>query len=159
MWFWKRKSRQEEVSSPTFKIAIEPDDYHARHVGRTPDGKQFFLTTPFAPALSGEPGCEYIALYIFSSKGVFEEARIDSLGPRTTMDRAAREGILQKRLSEMDGAPARIEIVPFSHLYDGREFGLIYRAAEDEDDLPAVEAQPGNYMAFFEPWKSGEYDT
>jgi hypothetical protein len=23
----------------------------------------------------------------------------------------------------------------------------------------AVEVQPGNYMAFFEPWDSGDYDT
>ena len=23
----------------------------------------------------------------------------------------------------------------------------------------AVEMMPGNYMAFFEPWDSGEYDT
>jgi len=23
----------------------------------------------------------------------------------------------------------------------------------------AVELQPGNYMAFFEPWDSGDYDT
>ncbi len=23
----------------------------------------------------------------------------------------------------------------------------------------AVELQPGNYMAFFEPWESGDYDT
>ena len=28
-------------------IAIDHDDYHAEHVGRLPDGRQFFLTTPF----------------------------------------------------------------------------------------------------------------
>jgi hypothetical protein len=30
---------------------------------------------------------------------------------------------------------------------------------EDEDDEWAVEMQPGNYMAFYEPWDSGDYDT
>src|SRR5688500_7198055 len=28
-------------------VAINHDDHHARHVGRTEDGRQFFLTTPF----------------------------------------------------------------------------------------------------------------
>jgi hypothetical protein len=36
---------------------------------------------------------------------------------------------------------------------------LIVREPEDEDDVFAVELLPGNYMAFFEPWDSGEYDT
>lgn len=159
IWFRKKKLRQETASSPTFKIAIEPDDYHAQHVGHTSDGRLFFLTTPFAPATSEESGCEYVALYIFSSEGILEKARIDSFGPRATMDKSAREALLQKRLQEIDGTTARIEIAPFSHLHEGKEFGLVYREAEDEDDLPAVEVQPGNYMAFFEPWESGEYDT
>jgi hypothetical protein len=28
-----------------------------------------------------------------------------------------------------------------------------------QEDCCAVEVQPGNYMAFFEPWDSGDYDT
>jgi hypothetical protein len=40
-------------------IAINPDDYHARHVGRTADGRQFFLTTPFEPAIGGRVGREF----------------------------------------------------------------------------------------------------
>ena len=38
-------------------------------------------------------------------------------------------------------------------------FGLVARPPEDDDDVWAVELQPGRYMAFFEPWDSGEYDT
>jgi hypothetical protein len=33
------------------------------------------------------------------------------------------------------------------------------RDCDDPDDMLAVEAQPGNYMAFFAPWDSGVYDT
>ena len=29
------------------------DDYHARHIGTLADGRQFFLTTPFVPAIGG----------------------------------------------------------------------------------------------------------
>jgi hypothetical protein len=36
---------------------------------------------------------------------------------------------------------------------------LVPREPEDEDDPCVVEVQPGNYMAFFEPWDSGDYDT
>ena len=32
------------------KIAINHDDYHAEHIGRTKLGHQFFLTAPFVPA-------------------------------------------------------------------------------------------------------------
>ena len=39
------------------------------------------------------------------------------------------------------------------------DIGLIVREPEDENDSWAVELLPGNYMAFFEPWDSGEYDT
>ena len=47
------------MSAPE-KIAIAHDDYHAEHVGRTRDGRQFFVTTPFVPH-----GREFIAVYLF----------------------------------------------------------------------------------------------
>jgi hypothetical protein len=53
----------------------------------------------------------------------------------------------------------RIEVAPFSIDRFGIKFGLILREPEDEDDVWAVELLPGNYMAFFEPWDSGDYDT
>jgi hypothetical protein len=34
------------------------------HVGRTVDGRQVFLTTPFVPAVGGIPGREFIALFL-----------------------------------------------------------------------------------------------
>ncbi|GAA0255521.1 hypothetical protein GCM10010492_65480 [Saccharothrix mutabilis subsp. mutabilis] len=41
----------------------------------------------------------------------------------------------------------------------GTTFGLIARPGDEEDDSWWVELHPGNYMAFSEPWDSGEYDT
>jgi hypothetical protein len=62
-----------EATAPE-RIAIEPDDFQARHVGHTADGRQFFLTTPFEPG-----GREFVALYLFGADGSFAEARIDAL--------------------------------------------------------------------------------
>jgi hypothetical protein len=34
------------AKGPAKLIALDPDDFYARHVGWTADGRQFFLTTP-----------------------------------------------------------------------------------------------------------------
>lgn len=141
-------------------IALEHDDYHAEHVGHTADGRQFILTTPFNPTRENDPGCEFVALYLFDQKGGLIEAKIDSLGPRDLMDDTARRALYNARLAELGKvAFRRVEIQPFEILRFETAFGLIARAPEEEDDVWAVEMQPGNYMAFFEPWDSGIYDT
>ncbi|MFL6658967.1 MAG: hypothetical protein ACJ8GW_12895 [Massilia sp.] len=148
------------VSKPPSLIAIDHDDYHAEHIGRTSDGRQFFLTLPFEPAGSGSAGCEFVALYLFDEHGLLIEAKIDSLGPRATMDKNARQALYAQRLRELGEISfQRIEIAPFSVERFGTTFGLVLREPEEVDDPWAVEAQPGNYMAFFEPWGSGDYDT
>ena len=52
-------------------IAINHDDYSARHVGRLPDGRQFFLTRPFEPPMGGRAGNEFVALFLFVLTAVF----------------------------------------------------------------------------------------
>ena len=167
MWFWK--NRRSDSGAPTggsgppgeaLKIAIDNDRHHARFVGFSGDGNQFFLTTPFQPSSASSAGSEYLALYTFSPSGEFLRAQIDDLGPRDTLNLQKRGELIEARLASLGNWKAqRIVVEPFSNLHDGVEFGLVLRPLEDEDDIPAVEAQPGNYMAFFEPWDSGEYDT
>ncbi|GII20865.1 hypothetical protein Pme01_04620 [Planosporangium mesophilum] len=143
------------------RIAIQHDDYHAEHVGHTTDGHQFFLTTPFEPGThGGDDGQEFVALYLFDAAGRFLEARIDAFGNRANMDRAARRAVYETRLKELgDVTFDRIEVEPFAVDQFGTTFGLIAREPEDDDEAWWVELQPGNYMAFTEPWDSGEYDT
>lgn len=147
------------------RIAIEHDDYHAEHIGQTTNGKQFFLTTPFVPSSTGSGGGgggggEYIALYLFDTAGNLLEARIDELGQRATMDRAERRRLYEARLLELGEVTyQRINVVPFALERFGTTFGLVVRPPDDDEDVWAVEMQPGNYMAFFEPWDSGIYDT
>jgi hypothetical protein len=143
-------------------IAIEHDDYHAKHVGWIGNlgDRQFILTTPFEPAIGGKPGAEFIALYIFNTDGKLLEAKIDELGPRATLDKEKARKLNEQRLKELgDVHFGRVFVAPFSVKRFGTEFGLVVREPEEVDDVWAVEMQPGNYMAFFEPWDSGEYDT
>lgn len=144
---------------PPARIDIEHDDYHAKYVGNTVDGKQFFLTTPFEPAING-PGAEFIALYLFDGEGNLLEARIDELGPRASLDKQHAAKLFEQRLAELGSVQyGRIRVAPFSVSRFGSEFGLVPQAPEEDEDVWAVEAHPGNYMAFFEPWDSGDYDT
>ncbi len=141
-------------------IAIDHDDYHAEHIGKTSYGYQFFLTTPFEPAIGEKKGSEYVALYIFDSSGKLIDTKINNFGARGTFDDNDRRELYLKRLEELgDVTFCRIEVEPFSVERFGINFGLIPREPEDEEDIWAVELMPGNYMAFFEPWDSGEYDT
>lgn len=133
-------------------IAIDHDDYHAEHVGKTRDGRQFFLTTPFVP------GHEFVALYLFDKEGKFLEAHIDDFGPRSSMDDEQRAATYAKRLSELGEVSfERIEISPFSIEEFGVTFGLLPDL--DDEDVVSMIVEPGNYMAFYEPWDSGDYDT
>ncbi|WP_395742009.1 hypothetical protein [Prosthecobacter sp.] len=141
-------------------IAINHDDYHAMHIGRLPDGRQFFLTSPFVPAYGGTAGREFVALFLFDHRGVFLEARIDDLGTRAGLIPEQARSIYEQRLADLGEVKfCRIEVQPFELTRFGTVFGLVPRVPEGEDDVWAVELQPGNFMAFFEPWDSGEYDT
>mgnify|MGYP001295596833 FL=1 len=147
-------------NNPPKLIAIDHDDYHAEFIGKAADGRQFFLTTPFEPAIGGKAGEEFVALYLFDKKGVLVETKIETFGPRDSMDENARQEFHKKLLSEIGPVKyQRIKVAPFSVEKFGTTFGLVPRTHEDDEDEWAIEAQPGNYMAFFEPWDSGEYDT
>ncbi|OJW18968.1 MAG: hypothetical protein BGO49_18190 [Planctomycetales bacterium 71-10] len=147
---------------PPERIAIDPDEHAARHVGRAADGRRFFLTNPFEPAsrVGALDGGEFVALYLFDAHGSLVEARIDALGPRATLDEDAAKALVRRRLEELGEVSfERIEVAPFAVERFGTTFGLIPRGPADEDDEWVVEAQPGNSMAFYEPWDSGDYDT
>ena len=145
-------------SAPPTLIAIDHDDHYAEHVGSTADGRQFFVTTPFVPALRDDPGREFLAVYLFDREGKLLEARIDDLGTRKELDRDHARSLLAQRLGELGPLEyGRIEVRPVECF--GTTFGLVVRPPADVQDDWWAELQPGNYMAFHEPWDSGEYDT
>ena len=144
------------------RIRIKPDDYEANNIGKIGDGRQFFLTCPFVPGNSKSAGAEYVACYIFDAAGELISAQIDALGVRGTGTAEKRVLIVEKRLKALGKTRRQaIKVVPFSINKYGTEFGLIARPPEDPSDAEDhwwVEAQPGNYMAFYPPW-DGDYDT
>jgi len=143
-------------------VALDPDDYAAQYLGRTKDGRQFFLTTPFVPAST--PGCEagreFLALYVFDRSGVLLSATIDDLGPRATLDEkacCARRDELLASLGEF--VSRRIRVAPSRVERFGVQFGFIPQPPEGSVDQWCVTVEPGDYMCFWPPWNSGEYDT
>jgi hypothetical protein len=146
---------QDQILPETFPI-IQDDD-HAKFMGWLKDGRQFFLTTPFVPEINDNLGCEFVALFYFDNAGQLLEAKIDSLGPRVTMDHEKRKESFQMRLNEiMDGDFTDIEIAPFEIEQFGTRFGFI--PSPLDDGSWTIEFHPGNFMAFFAPW-DGEYYT
>ena len=135
-------------------VAIEPDDYSARYVGRTRDGRQFFLTTPFVAAHpdGAHPGREFLALYLFDEAGALLSATIDDLGPRASLDepaRCARRDELLASLGEV--ATERIKVAPFRVERFGVEFGLIPEPPNEDIEDWCVTAEPGDSMCFWPP--------
>jgi hypothetical protein len=145
-------------SAPTL-VAINHDEYHASLIGKTQDGRQFFITTPFVAASGDQAGSEFLAVFLFEENGSFLEAHIDDLGPRAKLDHKAREALRDQRLAELGRVRfGRIVVAPFSVQQGGVEFGLLARQSET-DGMWWVELHPGNFMAFYAPWDSGDYDT
>ncbi len=143
-------------------VALDHDEYSAKYVGRTADGRQFFLTTPFVPArgADGIDGREFLALYLFDEAGRLVDASIDDLGCRADMDESARVERRDELLASLgDLIAGRIMVAPFKIERFGVEFGFIPQPPEEPDEDWSVIVEPGNYMCFWPPWTTGDYDT
>ena len=148
------------AKGPPKTVAVNHDDYHAEYVGRTKDGAQFFLTTPFVPGVADQPGREFIALYLFDKAGQLQSATIDDLGPRATMDLGARMARRDELLASLgEVSYQRIKVAPFRIERFGVEFGFIPQPPEEPGEDWSVIVMPGDVMCFWPPWSSGDYDT
>jgi len=150
------------AKGPPKTVALDHDDYAAEFVGVTGDGRQFFLTTPFVPAsaVGTDTGREFLALYLFDTAGALLTATIDDLGPRSQMDKAARIARRDELLASLGKCKyCRIKVAPFKVEHFGVEFGFIPQPPEEEGEDWSVIVEPGNYMCFWPPWTSGDYDT
>ncbi|WP_410631253.1 hypothetical protein [Amycolatopsis sp. cmx-4-83] len=124
-----RRCQVETITAIDFPIAIDHDSYLAEHVGRTADGRQFFMTMPFMPAAKGQ-GNEFVALFLSDRSGQLLEAGIDEFGPRAQLDRDRRQSRYNARMRELGQVTfTRIEAAPFAVERFGTTFGLIPRRA------------------------------
>jgi hypothetical protein len=148
------------AKGPPKTVTINHDEYHAEFVGRTSDSRQFFLTIPFVPSIGRAPGREFIALYVFDKAGRLQSATIDDLGPRAKMDKAARLLRRDALLASLGKVRyQRIKVAPFRVEMFGVEFGFIAQPPEEPGQDWRVIVEPGNFMCFWPPWTSGDYDT
>jgi|SRR5579884_4570555 len=149
------------IKGPPSTVALDPDNNAAAFVGHTADGRQFFLTMPFVPGMVGrEPGREFIALYLFDPAGRMLTAIIEDLGSTDSVVEPARLARRNELLASLgDVWYGRIEVTPFTIERFGTQFGFIPQAPDDPDDDWCVIAQPGDYMCFWPPWNTGDYDT
>jgi hypothetical protein len=148
------------AKGPPKTVALANDDYSAKYVGWTADGRQFFLTNPFVPAIGGNPGREFLALYLFDQGGLLLDAQIEDLGTRANLDASAaraRQAALLESLGPVKFC--KIKVAPFKVERFGVEFGFIPQPPEEPDEDWSVIVEPGNYMCFWPPWISGDYDT
>jgi len=148
------------AKGPPKTVALGHDDHSARYVGRTADGRQFFLTNPFVPAIGGIPGREFLALYLFDKDGALVDAQIEDLGARAHLDEDAARARQAALLESLGTVKYRkIKVAPFKVERFGVEFGFIPQPPEEAGDYWSVIVEPGNYMCFCPPWTSGDYDT
>jgi hypothetical protein len=148
------------AKGPPKSVALANDDYSAKYVGRTADGRQFFLTNSFVPAIGGDLGREFLALYLFDKNGALVDAQIEDLGARAHLDEdaaRARQAALLESLGTVQYR--KIKVAPFKVERFGVEFGFIPQPPEEAGDDWSVIVEPGNYMCFCPPWTSGDYDT
>ncbi len=159
----RRQCSEEDVlGPPPKKIRINHDDYYASLVGRTRDGRQFFITQPFIPYLQ-----DFVARYLFDQAGTCIDVKVHDLGVRATgeppgnalLNNDKAEQIQRTFLLELGETElCDIEVIPFSHIEYGTTFGLIIDPPVEPDGKWSVVAEPGNYMAFYPPW-DGDYYT
>lgn len=148
------------AKGPPKSVTLAHDDYAARFVGWTADGRQFFLTHPFVPAIGGNPGREFLALYLFDRGGELVDKRIEDLGTRAGLDEDAARARRAAMLDSLGPVKfGKIEVAPFRVEAFGVEFGFIPQPPEEVGDDWSVIVEPGNYMCFWPPWTSGDYDT
>lgn len=133
-------------------VLIEHDDYHAKYLGRTASGLQFFFPPIFVPG-----GHEYTVLFLFNEAGELVESKMEDHGLRETFNVEYARGLRSEWLREIGPVEFQdIQVKPFAVELGGEIMGMIPLKF---DDYWVVEVLPGNVMAFVQPWDSGLYDT
>ncbi len=142
------------------KVRLITDNYHLEGLGQLNNGTFFLVKSQQIIDHITMQVTDYICKFSFDNNGDLIDQAIVKVGVRGQL--AHEDGVkIYTSLHPVKGTykAADFFVKPFSVECDGVEFGLIVRTPDDEEDLWCVEFMPGNNMAFFEPWDSGDYDT
>ncbi len=140
------------------RFTIVPDDYHVPYAGTAEDGRKFFLSEELFSR-----GSAYVGLCLWNADGTFDEVRVDTVSrpgglPPGQAGPAGAKALLEARLAELgDYRLEPIEVEPFTERIDGVTFG--WEVDQYEGGPCSINIEPGNFIAYYEPWNGLEYDT
>jgi hypothetical protein len=147
------------VDHPPESFTIVPDDYHVPYAGTAEDARKFFLSEElFRPQASA-----YVGLFLWKADGTFDEVRADEVPrpdglPPGQAGPAGAEPLVRARLAELgDYVLEPIEVEPFIEKVDGVTFG--WKVGQYEDGTYYISVEPGDFIAYYEPWDGLGYDS
>lgn len=150
-------------SGPPKRFTIAPDDYHVPFAGTAEDGRKFFLSDElFSFGTPDTQGTGFVGLYLWNADGSFSEVRVDPVPRRSDVPpgQAASAGadeLIEKRLAELgDYKREPITVEPFLTTVDGVKFGW---AVSEYEGSYSINIEPGDFIAYNEPFDGLEYDT
>lgn len=148
------------ASGPPRRFTIVPDDYHVPYAGTAEDGRRFFLSDELFTF--GTPGQSYVGLYLWNADGSFAEVRVDAVArhdglPPGQAASAGADELVKARLAELgDYQLEPITVEPFLETVDGVAFGW---AVTEFEGQYSINIEPGDFIAYYEPWDGLGYDT
>jgi hypothetical protein len=145
------------VSQPPERFTIVPDDYHVPYAGTAEDGRKFFLSDELFGPASG-----YVGLFLWKADGTYDEVRVDKVRrtrgvPPGQAASAGADELVTARLAELGKYVLEpIEVEPFAEEIDGVTFGWV---GSEFEGVYSINIEPGNFIAYYEPWDGLGYDT
>ena len=139
------------------RFTIVPDDYHVPYAGTAEDGRKFFLSEELFSDRSA-----YVGVFLWKADGTFHEVRVDEVGrseafPPGQAGPAGAADLVAARLAELgDYVLEPIEVEPFTQDVDGVTFGWKF---DQYEGTCSVNIEPGDFIAYYEPWNGLDYDT
>lgn len=145
------------VSQAPERFRIVPDDYHVPYAGTAEDGRKFLLSDELFTFEAG-----YVGLYLWKPDGTFDEVRVDEVRrargvPPGQAASAGADELVAARLAELGAYVLEpIEVAPFSVEVHGVTFGWI---GDEFEGTHSLHIEPGDFIAYYEPWDGLGYDT
>ena len=138
------------------RFTIRPDDYHVPYAGTAEDGRKFFLSEELFSSSN------YVGLFLWRADGTFDAVRVDAVPrpkglPPAQAAPAGATALIDARLDELgDYVLEPIRVEPFVTRVDGVDFG--WKVVQFEG-VYSINIEPGDFIAYYEPWDGFEYDT
>jgi hypothetical protein len=139
------------------RFTIRPDDYHVPYAGTAEDGRRFFLSDELFEGSSA-----YVGLFLWEADGTFDSVHVEAVpkpvgAPIGQAVPAGSQELLDAQLALLgDYTLEPITVEPFVEKVDGIRFG--WRASRFQG-LWSINVEPGDFIAYYEPWDGFEYDT